>query len=36
MIEETLERIAVALEESMELRREMLELAKWQREFLKK
>lgn len=36
MIEETLERIAVALEESMEIRREMLELAKWQREFLKK
>lgn len=36
MIEETLERIAVALEESMELRREMLELAKWQREFMKK
>lgn len=36
MIEETLERIAVALEESLELRREMLEVAKWQREFLKK
>lgn len=36
MIEETLERIALALEESLELRRGMLEVAKWQREFLKK